>query len=163
MPLKTTILLLLGGITIFFASCSNSESKTNTVETETIKAENTDSLTFYIDQPCLVFIIPDSLELWQMKNDDSTSFYAAMDDYSYYLSQAEVLADSLMIKSFPTTKKLLDFKTIKNEHILIDLSKLKAEDPAWGIYLFNGEEAPQLKSSIDIDKKLLVTYFKLTE
>lgn len=163
MPLKTTILILLGGITLFFTACSNSESKTSTIETETIKAENTDSLTFYIDQPCLVFIIPDSLELWQMKNDDSTSFYAAMDDYSYYLSQAEVLADSLMIKSYPTTKKLLDFKTIKNEHILVNLANLKAEDPAWGIYLFNGTDSPLLKSSIDIDKKLLENYFYKTE
>jgi len=159
--MKTNILLLFLLTSIFFGACSNSQSKsTNTSETDSAKIEQKDTSTFYIDQPCLVFIIPDSTELWQMKQDDSTSFYAAMDDYSFYLSQAEVLSDSLNIKSFPTSKKLLDFKTIKNEHLIVNLLNLKAEDPAWGIYLFNGIDSPELKSSIDIDRKLLENYFK---
>ena len=160
--MKTNTLFLFLGITLLFVSCgSNSENKSdNTTVTDSSKVEQKDKSAFSVDQPCLVFIIPDSLELWQMKQDDSTSFYAAMDDYSYYLSQAEMISDSLKIKSVSTTKKLLDFKTIKNEHILVNLLDLKAEDPAWGIYLYNGVDSPILKSSIDIDRKLLENYFK---
>lgn len=108
--------------------------------------------------PTLLFMWPDSLQAEKMKAKDSDAFYTAADDYSFYNSQLNDLADSMEIKSFNTSAKFLDFIIKGDKHLVINRSG--SEDLWWGLYLYNGADTPRLQSSVDIDAKYLGNYFK---
>lgn len=108
--------------------------------------------------PALLFMWPDSLQTEKMKAKDSDAFYATADDYSFYNSQLNDLADSLEIKNFNTSAKFLDFVLSGGRHLVID--RAGNEDLWWGLYLYNGADTPRLQSSVDIDAKYLQNFFK---
>ncbi|MGZ4034794.1 MAG: hypothetical protein ACXVP4_08025 [Bacteroidia bacterium] len=165
--MKFKLLLFFSGIILFiYSSCSSpNKEKDQAAVSDSLKLKSTtsaplDSQTLEVDKPAIVFLWPDDNEMEKLKAKDSDAFYTTVDDYTFYSSQTMELADSLTIKSFSTNKKNIDFKTADNKHFVIDRSKLKEDDAAWGIYLFNGVDTPKISGDIELNKAFLKTFFK---
>jgi hypothetical protein len=160
---KIKYFLFFLGINLFlYTSCSSpSTEKNNPVLSDSVKiiSEDPHKKSEYTE-PCIVFLWPDSLAMAKLKAKDSDAFYTEADDYSFYSSQEMDLADSLKITYFSTDKKDLHFKTSDGKNILLDLSKIKEEDAAWGTYLFNGVDTPKLASITDLNRASLEQFFK---
>lgn len=160
MKVKIIFLLLFGVILI--TSCSSPSAKQEDVKNDTIiNAESNSKIvadTFFVTTPSIIFMWPDSIQTEKMKSKDSDAFYTAADDYSFYNSELMNLADSMGIKNFSTSAGYIDFNFTNNKHLIIN--RTKSEDLWWGLYLFNGIDAPELKSTVDIDDKFIKKYFK---
>jgi hypothetical protein len=145
-----------------FSGCSSPSAKQEETKNDTIiKEENiskTGTDTFFVNTPSIIFMWPDSIQTEKLKSKDSDAFYTAADDYSFYNSELMNVADSLGIKNFSTSARYIDFNFTNNKHLIIN--RTKSEDLWWGLYLFNGIDAPELKSTVDIDNKFIKKYFK---
>src|ERR1700749_3033098 len=110
----------------FFSCSSNQTEKDHITVSDSVKSTSApaDINVLEVNKPCIVLLWPDSNEMDRMKTKDSDAFYTTIDDYTFYTSQVMTLADSMNIANLSTDKKNLDFKTVDNKHIIIDLTKL---------------------------------------
>ena len=154
---KISFFAFFFGIVLFLSACTS----TNKEQAHIVASDSSDvSNVLKVDQPAIVVLLPDSIQIEKLKAKDSDAFYAGADDYSFYTSKVMDLADSMKIANFSTDKSKIDFKTTDNKHFLIDRSVLNVEDASWGIYLFNGADTPKINASIDLDRAYLTKYFK---
>jgi hypothetical protein len=104
-----------------------------------------------INDNCVVFIVPDSIQIAEMKGktiEDLESFYTIADDNSYYQNEAFKLLDSLHVRTFHPKARYLKFVMIE-ESILID-TKSKYSG-GWMTILFNTKKKPKIVSAVGFE------------
>jgi hypothetical protein len=141
---------------IFLSACS-SQPEHEQAETENASGP-ADPLVLSVQGPQVLFLWPDSAAMEKMKAQDSESFYIGADDYSFYTSEVMQLADSLKIKNTVTHLPIIDFVTADQKHIRID--RRNDDSKQWGIYFFNGKDAPEMKDVVMLSADTLLNYFK---
>src|ERR1700746_490794 len=105
---KISFFAFFFGIVLFLSACTS----TNKEQAHIVASDSSDvSNVLKVDQPAIVVLLPDSIQIEKLKAKDSDAFYAGADDYSFYTSKVMDLADSMKIANFSTDKSKIDFKT----------------------------------------------------
>jgi hypothetical protein len=124
--------------TSFNASKENSLSQTDsskkTISPSSAKRFNGDTL--IVESQAAVFIEPDSIKIEKLKKEAGVeNFYAAADDYLFYLNSAYQFIDSVKLMTIQSKdKKFIKFiRNDKSVHV-VNLNKLPE---LWNIYFFD--------------------------
>ncbi len=155
-------------ILILFFACSerSGEQINNDTDTLSYKANNnkkppsTFKDTLLVFENSVVFYLPDSLQKMALKKITDTALFKSQEHENFYQMRYSKIILNKYYKSIKSIEakeyQYLKFVKSSGQFTLIDLN---TKDDAYGLYIFDGEQEPQLVDMTNIETELGF-YFK---
>ncbi|KGN82678.1 hypothetical protein HW49_01345 [Porphyromonadaceae bacterium COT-184 OH4590] len=152
--MKKYFLIILS--VIFCVNCGNRPSKNNT--TEQADTQDTNSELVIADN-CVIFLLPDSLEQYEMlKRHGDDTYNEIIADMLYYNYEAQQVLQELEIKIIYCDKKYIKLVNSKG-----NIQKLKRSDIGGNMIVFHKDKSPIILNAVDFDRNKIAKYLGKTE
>ena len=134
---------------------SDSSDTVKITETQTgVKVDNGLNTAIF-DKNCVIFLMPDSIELANMQsNNDDGSYDEYVADLTWYPGVAGEVLDSFNIENIYCDKEIIILRNSKKTE-----SKFKRKEIEGDMILFNIDKDPIISSAIDFDRDGTLKYF----
>jgi len=109
-----------------------------------------------IDENCVIFLWPDSIEIEKMQAENSEEVYnEIVADLTWYPGIAAEVLDSFKIKNISCDEEYIILRNSKNKE-----TKLKRKEIKGDMILFRIDKEPIFSSAISFERELTLKYFE---
>ncbi|MFN8256121.1 MAG: hypothetical protein U0W24_10560 [Bacteroidales bacterium] len=155
--------LFIIAITVLYARCGQNTTNSSNIESdssiidkskETVQAQ---SDTFTTDQSCVIFLMPDTIEIEKMQKENSEEDYSEIvADITWYPGVAGEVLDSFKITNdYVDNQHILLFKQKNGTITQLDKRKIEGD-----MILFRCDSLPYITYAIDFDREFTLKFFR---